>query len=357
MAKRSNSTWGYMENGNCSEFETLTVQVLNELPDIIAISSEWDSLVNRSSCNRAFSSSRWFIASCRNDPAMRPYVIIARRGKAIAGILPLVLTEHGQVARFPNYLSDYSDIIAAPDDFRVVSRLLHFARSVPDGYKTIVLSNLRRDSNCLRAMRIQEPHGPVDNSFEEIVRCYNLRLPANYDDFLRTRSSRFRKRVKRLQRLADAADLTVCELEPDTFPSDRLPDVFLPLHLDRRTTNSCFESTSAQSFVEEVIPYLFEKRAIRACAVFQRDRMVAIDLYTMGSNSLCAWNGGFLAEIEHCSPGKLLINAGIKMACELRLEEYDFMRGIEAYKSYWSNTHRSIGQVKISAAARLPGQP
>jgi CelD/BcsL family acetyltransferase involved in cellulose biosynthesis len=87
------------------------------------------------------------------------------------------------------------------------------------------------------------------------------------------------------------------------------------------------------------------------------DRIVAIDLYTMGSKSLCAWNGGFLAEIEHCSPGKFLINAGIRMACELQLEEYDFMRGIEAYKSYWSNTHRSIGQVTFNTATGLLDQP
>jgi CelD/BcsL family acetyltransferase involved in cellulose biosynthesis len=71
----------------------------------------------------------------------------------------------------------------------------------------------------------------------------------------------------------------------------------------------------------------------------------------MGSNSLCAWNGGFLSEAEHCSPGKLLINAGIKLACALKLEEYDFARGVEEYKSSWANNTRTIGQLELPVSA------
>jgi len=63
----------------------------------------------------------------------------------------------------------------------------------------------------------------------------------------------------------------------------------------------------------------------------------------MGSNSLCAWNGGFLSAVAHCSPGKLLIEAGIKLACALSLEEFDFMRGPESYKTSWSTARGRLG--------------
>jgi CelD/BcsL family acetyltransferase involved in cellulose biosynthesis len=62
------------------------------------------------------------------------------------------------------------------------------------------------------------------------------------------------------------------------------------------------------------------------------------------------WNGGFLSEAEHCSPGKLLINAGIKLACALKFEEYDFLRGPEVYKANWANHSRSIGQLELGVA-------
>jgi CelD/BcsL family acetyltransferase involved in cellulose biosynthesis len=340
-----------MQDTRPFDSDALAFQVLTEVSEITTLASEWDSLLDRSNCNRAFSSSKWFIATCRHNHSLQPYVVIVRRGAALAGILPLVLINKTRVATFPNYLTDYNDAIAAPDDTAAVTGLLNYARSAPNGYKHIVLSNIRQDSNCLLAMRMIEPRGWIDKSFREMVLCYYLRLPASHDDFLRTKDSRFRKRLKRLQGLADKSNLALRELEPDRFPPHKLPDAFLSLHLQRQRLKSCFEAASAQSFVEEVIPQLFQQRIIRACALVERDKIVAIDLYTMGRNSLCAWNGGFLSAAEHCSPGKLLINAGIKLAYALKVEEYDFMRGPEAYKTSWANNTRSIGQVELSVSA------
>lgn len=326
-------------------------QVLTEVPDIAALAPEWDALLERSICNRAFSSSKWFIATCRHNASLQPYVVIARRRAVLAGILPLVLKGEGQVASFPNYLTDYSDIIAAPGDPAVVTALLNYACSFANGYRRVVLSNIRQDSNCLRSLRTIGPHARSEQSFREIVICYYLRLPPSHEDFLRSKGSRFRKRLKRLHCCAQKSNLALRELEPDSFPAQKLPEAFLSLHLHRRNVKSCFESPTAQAFVEEVVPLLFEQRSIRACVVAEMDRLIGIDLYTMGSNSLCAWNGGFLSEAEHCSPGKLLIDAGIKLAFALKLEEYDFMRGPEAYKTSWANRSRSIGELQLSVAA------
>jgi len=86
---------------------------------------------------------------------------------------------------------------------------------------------------------------------------------------------------------------------------------------------------------------------VRAFVLKSRDQIVAIDLYTMGHNSLCVWNGGFLEEFGDCSPGKLLINEGIKLAFALNVDEFDFMRGGEVYKESWVNRSRSIGQLEL----------
>ena len=100
------------------KMDSLNYQVYTELPDIVPIASEWDSLLEHSPCNRAFSSSKWFIETCRIHTSIAPHAVVARRGAAIAGILPLVLTDEGETAGFTNYLNDYSDIVAAQDDRR-----------------------------------------------------------------------------------------------------------------------------------------------------------------------------------------------------------------------------------------------
>ena len=330
--------------------ESLALQVLTDLSEIAHLADEWDALLARSVCNRAFSSAQWFIASCSANPSFQPYAMIARKGAELAGILPLVLIEEGTLATFPSYLTDYSDAIVARDDFAVVAGLLDHARVEPNGHRRLMLRHLRRDSNCMRAIQLQENGSVAAAAFREMVGCHYLRLPATYDDFLRTKDSRFRKRLKRLQTLAGDRNFVVSELGPENFPADRLPDVFLPLHLARQTNRSCFESAAAQTFAREVIPDLFKKRIVRACALMAGDGVVAIDLYTMGDQSLGAWNGGFLDEVAYCSPGKLLINAGIKLACALGLGEYDFMRGTEEYKSSWAGDTRSVGSIELSIA-------
>ncbi len=330
--------------------ESLAFQVLTDLSEIAHLADEWDALLARSVCNRAFSSAQWFIASCSANPSFQPYAMIARRGAELAGILPLVLIEEGSLATFPSYLTDYSDAIVARDDFAVVAGLLDHARVEPNGHRRLMLRHLRRDSNCMRAIQLQENGSEAAAAFREMVGCHYLRLPATYDDFLKTKDSRFRKRLKRLQTLAGNSNFVVCELGPENFPADRLPDVFLSLHLARQTAGSCFESATAQKFAREVIPDLFKKRIVRACALMAGDGVVAIDLYTMGDQSLGAWNGGFLDEVAYCSPGKLLINAGIKLACGLGLKEYDFMRGAEGYKNSWAGDRRSVGSIELSVA-------
>ncbi len=297
-----------------SESWPLAFQALTDVSEIARLSDEWDALLARSVCNRAFSSAQWFIASCSANPSFRPYAIIARKGTELAGILPLVLIEEGTLATFPSYLTDYSDAIVARDDFAVVTGLLDHARVEPNGYQRLVLRHIRRDSNCMRAIQTPENGSEAEAAFREMVGCYYLRLRATYDDFLRTKDSRFRKRLKRLQALAGDGNFVVSELAPDSFSADKLADVFLSLHLARQTAGSCFESVAAQTFAREVIPDLFKKGIVRACALTAGEQVVAIDLYMLGDQSLGAWNGGFLDDVAYCSPGKLLINAGIKMA-------------------------------------------
>jgi CelD/BcsL family acetyltransferase involved in cellulose biosynthesis len=325
----------------------LRVEALTELREIEALAAEWESLVARSTCNRGFGSARWFIASCRHNPSFYPYVIVARRGETLAGILPLVLGSEGKQAMFANYLTDYNDAIADAKDFEAIAALLQFACSRPNGYTSINLKHLRPDSNCLRTMTLLKQENAFEHTFRETLICYYLELPATHDGFLKNKDSRFRKRLKRLQALAQKAGLSACELDPVWFHSSQLPDLFLSLHLERRKIKSCFESSAAQNFAIEVLPPLFEKGIIRACVLMNHERIVAIDLYTISHNSLCVWNGGFLDEFGYCSPGKLLINEGIKLAFATNAEEFDFLRGGEAYKESWVNRSRSIGQLEV----------
>ena len=325
-------------------------ETLTELSQVESIASEWDALLERSLCNRAFSSAQWYLAACRSFPALAPYVIVARRGAELAGVLPLVMSLESATARFATYLADYNDIIASPDDLHVSANLLNHALQRSDSYEKLVLTDLRSDSNCVRALSLIK--SDAEQLLKPYTSCPHVSLSSGYDEYLKTRSTAFRISLRRAQVKAARNGLIIRELAPDSFPAHQLPDVLLTLHLARLGNQSCFAREPEQSFVREVLPNLLVDRRLRAFALFDEDGIVAINLCMVGNDSLCYWNGGFVAEAGRCSPGKLLLDAGIKQAWALGLLEYDLLRGSEAYKDDWANGERQTYQLDLKTGGQ-----
>jgi CelD/BcsL family acetyltransferase involved in cellulose biosynthesis len=322
----------------------LTYDVLSDVPSVVGMAAEWNALLAQSRCNRAFSSAQWFLANCRVQDSA-PHVFVARRNGAIAGILPLVLNKGA--AGFPDDESDYNDLIAASNDTAAIKGLLELALSARNGYQRLVLSRLRDDSNCLRVMPSLKYRGTLARLYSKDSSCPYVSLVSGYDAYLLTRSTSFRTSLRQAQRYADRNNIYVSELQPDEFPASSLPDLFLSLHLERFAGQSSLETPRAQAFVREVVPSLFSEQRLRAFALFESEEIVGISLCMVGASSLCGWNGGFRAAADRWSPGKLLINAGIREASLSHLREYDFLRGHESYKSRWANQQRQIGQLEF----------
>lgn len=320
-------------------------EVLTELDAVRLIAAEWNSLLARSSCNLAFSSAQWFIANCRLNQNVEPRVLTARRDDALVGILPLV--REGTVATFPDDESDYNDMVTARDDTAAMAGLLDHALSAAAGYQQLILPRLRDDSNCIRATQILNRYGDLDKSFGRDTTCPYIRLPSSYEEYLGTRSKSFRTSLLQAHNYSARDNIRVTELEPESFSSDCLPDIFLSLHLNRFAQGTSLSSPIAQAFVHDVFPSLFAERRLRAFALYEADSIIGINVCMVGANSLCLWNGGFTGTAERWSPGKLLISAGIRRAIALNLAEYDFLRGPETYKTRWANDARDIGQLEF----------
>jgi len=325
-----------------------TYEVLKELSEIEAISPAWDALLERTPCNRAYSCSKWFLAACRVAPTLSPHVIVARRGEMLAGVFPLVVKRPEKEAAFPIVLSDYNDIIACADDDSTIAGLLDRAISGADGYERVMLRALRTDSNCRRAAQTLAPALGLGESLENKRVCPYIRLSSSYDEYLATRGRRFREGLRRAQSLARKNQIIVRELVPASFPTGKIADAFLRLHLSRFGDRSTLASPEVRPFLNAVIPDLVVEGSMRVFALFAGDDMLGINLCARGVNSLCNWNGGFLPEAALWSPGKLLIAAEIEQAYATGLEEYDFGRGAEDYKAQWATEARETGQLELA---------
>lgn len=322
--------------------------MLSDLSEVGEISSQWDRLLAASPCNRAFGSAEWYTASCRLHSAA-PYLVVATRETEIVGILPLVLNTEDGVARFPHYMTDYNDIVASGDSPSLAADLLSYALLSEGRCKRIVLSKLRQDSNCVKAAPFISANSNIDLDHREVHAYRYISLPRSFDDYLASRSKAFRKSIRRAQRRIENSCLTIRELQPDDFDAARLPELSISLAIARQKGESLFHETQAQSFVREVFPLSFRKRSLRAFAMLQGERVMALDLCMVRGNGIGTWNGGFLAEAEGWSPGKILIAFGIKQSIDMKLEEYDFMLGEEAYKASWADSVYTVSEMQLIA--------
>lgn len=318
--------------------------------EVAVISSEWDRLLDASTCNRAFGCAEWYAASCRAADAMNPWVVAAFRSGELAAILPLAIDPEEGVARFPHFISDYNDVVAYDDDSALVANLLDYAVSATV-CKRIVLSRVRPDSNCIRALPFLKARQRLQCDLREIDWHYRITLPSSFDDYLASRSKAFRTNVKQAMSRMEAAELTVRELLPSDLDPAELPEVFAYMACARQTEKSFFMRSEARHFIEEALPAVFRRRGLIVFAVFQGERAVGLYIHMVAAEGLGAWNGGFLPEAGRWSPGTLLLAHGIKRAIDMRLPEYDFLEGKEPYKKHWADDRYAICEIDLVSKA------
>jgi CelD/BcsL family acetyltransferase involved in cellulose biosynthesis len=329
-----------------AERDDLEYEVVRDLSRLDAVANEWDSLVEMSDCNRAFSAYAWFSTACRCIER-KPIVILARRGNRLSGVLPMIEAEGGKPA-FLTYLNDYNDVIAATGE--VAAGLISYLVSKVMAGERIILRRVRSDSLLLKTFNSLGSNLGFTLSATEI--CTFVELGRDHDQFTAAKSGRFRKHLRRATRIAAENGLVVREIGSDSLPPKSLRDVFLSLHLSRFQSRSAFESAQAQIFIQELLPRLFQQGRLRVFGVFKTSKMIAIDLCMVGKKSLCVWNGGFLPEAEQWSPGKLMLDFEIRQARSEKLDELDLLRGPQPWKRRWATGTRYVAQIELSAATQ-----
>jgi len=325
----------------------LTFHTLTEVKQVVEVSADWEQLLQRSNCNPALGSSTWLLAALELLEDASPYVLVARRKGALAGVLPLVLNHRERRVEFPEFANDYCDLIAAPQDHAVISALLQRVMG-DDAIESIVLDRLRGDSNCCEALERVIPRPLWTKVFVPAGQAYPfVRLSCSYEDYLATRRGKFRRNLLRARRNVEGI-VEIGRLLPADISPANLVELFLSLHLTRFQNRTPFRCPRRQALLHRVFPPLFSADILQVFVMKTQKKIVAMDICFKGANSLCAWNGGFLPEASDWSPGTLLIDHELRVAYESGLPEFDLMRGSEEYKTSWATDLRVVGSVELT---------
>jgi CelD/BcsL family acetyltransferase involved in cellulose biosynthesis len=325
----------------------LSFHILTEGKQVAEMAGDWDRLLQQSNCNLALSSSIWFLAALELQDDVSPYVVIARRRDALAGILPLVFHHRERRLEFPEFANDYCDLIAEPQDSTVISGLLHFTMKEDAQIESVFLDRLRADSNCFEGLEQLVSTG-LAKIFVPDRQVYPfVKLSSSYEDYLTTRRGKFRRNLLRARRSAQGK-VEIERALPSALSPANLAELFLSLHLARFHDRTPFRFPERQALLHRVLPPLFSANILQVFVMKKEEKIVAIDICFKGKNSLCAWNGGFLPEASDWSPGTLLIDHELRAAYEWGMREFDLMRGSEEYKTSWATDLRAVGSVELT---------
>lgn len=313
-------------------------RIYSDFSEIASISPRWDDLLEGSSCNRAFGSLEWYLASCRIQTSLKPYLLTAALGPQLISVLPLAIDPRTGIGQFPHLENDYNDALVRGSDPVAVAGLLQYALFEGAPCRQLRLSKLKPHSLCAQAAAVFSSSSLIACRSRDMKLYRFIKLPPTFDEYLASRGKLFRRNIRRALRRGNEDGLMIRQVHPDDLSPSDLPEVFLQLILDRHRTNCAFRHPHTQSLVREVLPPLFSKGSLQAFAIVRKEQIVALDLYLSDSHGLVAWNGGFLAQIERWSPGSTLIACAVKQAIAMGLDELDFGEGDETYKQLWSNS-------------------
>src|SRR2546423_4226888 len=334
--------------------------ICTNLRDVEQISAEWDALLDRSRCNRAFGCSKWYLAMPDLVPGDEPMVLVARRNGLLAEVMPLVLDRKKREAGYPKDYTDIPDIIAADNDLEVIKGLLQLAISGTGEYDKLLLRYVLEDSNCVKAARALALRKEDDDVFTpgSSLDCAVLDLSRGYQEYRNTLSRNFRRGLNRICNKAERDSLVTLELEPSDVDVHALPELFLSLHLSRFGAASNFYGDFQSGFdavkrwMCKLFPALIAEKRLRIFALMKRERIVGIDLVMAGNHGFHGWPGGFLPEVAPYNPGKLLTHSIIQQACKERLKEYDlgcWYRQVQKYKGDWKPAIKKVGHLEFMA--------
>ncbi|MGD1996888.1 MAG: GNAT family N-acetyltransferase [Anaerolineae bacterium] len=305
-----------------------------------SLRDEWLALLNRSASDTIFLTPAYQGAWWRSLGEGDLLVLTARERGDLVGVAPLFAAERPDQGRVLQTVgcvevSDYLDWIAAPGREEEVLRTLVDFLSGPEAppWEVIDLCNIHRDSPTLRLLPdLASEHGwAVRTEVQEV--CPVVNLPGTWDEYLASLSGKDRHELRRKLRRAEATGELRWYVVGPEHDLDVEMKHFLQLMAKSAPDKAEFLTPSMQGFFRELARVTFDAGWLQLSFLEWRGEKLASYLNFVYDNRILVYNSGLDWEIyRKLGAGVVLTGYLIELAIKEGREEYDFLRGGEAYK-------------------------
>jgi CelD/BcsL family acetyltransferase involved in cellulose biosynthesis len=339
-----------------------TVQIVEDGATFAGLRAEWNALLDGSNAG-VFNSWSWLYPWYRRIGSDRQLLILtAREGQGrLVGLWPLCIETRsllGKTLRRVSYLgenhvgSDYLDVIAPKGrEVEIATLLVRALKEVRSRWDLLDLTDFREDSPTLEVLR-RELSEWVSVPSDRYLCPYQPLTPGqSFDDFLKgtQRRDNFLRRSKWLQKQEGYA------LEVAQRPGElALPlEEFFRLHRMRWEADGGsqgIKGAGVEAFHRDATQLLAEDQQLRLFSLKVGPHTLASVYGIVHGGKFIYFQSGYDPAWANKSVGLVLVGETFRLALEEGLQEYDFLRGTEKYKSDWTTATRKT--VAITAYAR-----
>jgi CelD/BcsL family acetyltransferase involved in cellulose biosynthesis len=329
----------------------LTVDLVTDYDDFVALEAEWNDTVDRAGVTDPFLRHEWFRTwwDCFGaDRAL--HIIIVRTGGRIAAIAPL-LRENVKLYGLPvrridllhNDHTPRADFIVAGTPAAAYEAIWNALRDTCGTWDLVQLSRVPRESPTLAAIqRCAGDERMSTGTWQGDVSPY-LTLAGTWEDYCAALGAKFRSNLRnRLSRLLKVGE-PVLEVLQDGEAIAGSRDEALRLE-DSGWKRDAGTAICSDPAIQRFYTLLAERASargwLRLMFLCAGGRRIATSYGARYGNRLFLFKTGYDPEFATCAPFKLLTYFAIQAAYREGLSEVDFLGDVEPWKLEWTETSR-----------------
>jgi len=342
----------------------MTFSIIRSEEGFLELQREWHQLVKTSWAQSPFQNFEFLRAwweTCGGGEWARSdlWVGLSRTETgALRGIAPMFNTRDAAGRRQLHFLganevADYLDLITPADEAALVAdEVLEAALADPDGpFDSINLNNLQEDSPGAAGLisAAQRRGIPWKYGAEQV--CPYIPLHGDWETYLAGLKKKQRHEIRRKMRRVEESQ------QGETFSIIEDPEAlrrYLPQFLDLMRKDDAkkdFLTEPMAVFFERLVEQGADSGWIRLAALTLDEQLAAAYLFFEQAGVIWLYNSAFEPELQHYSPGWVLLGRLIQWGFRHGMSELDFMRGDEEYKYRFGGINRTVNRLLVPLRA------
>lgn len=283
-------------------------------------------------------------------------IITAHENGQLLGIAPLFITKHEEESKLlllgSIEISDYLDLICREADLdRFCTDLLNFIRETyvtPGTISQLDLYNILEDSPVLAALETTAKELDLDYKDYKLQHSPYIPLPSDWETYLQGLDKKQRHEIRRkMRRAGEGQELLEVYVTREAGKLEDDMEDFLEL-MEQDEAKADFLSPLMREQMKATMRCAFGKDCLQLAFLLIGGNEAAAYVSFDFLDRLWVYNSGLDRRYSAYSPGWVLLAHLLQMSIEQGKQEFDFMRGDEAYKYKFGAIDRHIKRATIT---------